>query len=387
MVTVLGPAPRDPPTPPVALSQVLNLNSEEAMYLTSEDEVEHREREGSPHFQRSGDRDPHAMDVDDESSVGRDRHLTLTEVEAWSFGKLEGLIRPSFSRGLNKPSLSEVASRVSIEPQPAFVKFPFSRQAELALLSQNGALQGLDKSLPEEEISYGDRPLKAIDANETVFKNGLSLRRPAIRGLHVAKYYQPHDAPCRLDVVPRVDSEMKALCGKDVKPILMLQHLENVQRTALAQVAVASQNEVFGASLAAHLSSLSEGLPQAQEEFSAALADLANAHPQDVSENQVYEVYSKGTALVPIELDHVCRELTTMSDGEAPASYLAAQTLASMVFAHRAAYLDCSGLQPWIQHALMALPIESSKLFTGKVQEARLWDAEEDKVDQRKVCP
>ena len=107
-------------------------------------------------------------------------------------------------------------------------------------------LQGLDESVPEEDISVGDSPLKAIDVDETVFKNGLSLRRPAIRGLNVAKYYQLHDAPCRLDVVPPVDSEMKSLCGKDVKPVLTLQHLENVQRAALAQVAVASQNEEFG---------------------------------------------------------------------------------------------------------------------------------------------
>ena len=69
-----------------------------------------------------------------------------------------------------------------MEPQPAFDKFPFSHQAEVALLSQNGALQGLDESVPEEYISCGDRPLKAIDVDETVFNNGLSLCRPAIRG-------------------------------------------------------------------------------------------------------------------------------------------------------------------------------------------------------------
>ena len=74
---------------------------------------------------------------------------------------------------------------------------------------------------------------------------------------YAAKYYQAHDTPCRLDVVPPVDSEMKSLCGKDVKPVLTLQYLGNVQLAALAQVAVA----VFGASLAAHHSSLSEGLP------------------------------------------------------------------------------------------------------------------------------
>ena len=62
------------------------------------------------------------MDVDEESSVGRDQHFALTEVKAWSFGKLEGLTRPSFSRGLIKPSLSQLASRST-----AFVQqFPFS---------------------------------------------------------------------------------------------------------------------------------------------------------------------------------------------------------------------------------------------------------------------
>ena len=86
-------------------------------------------------------------------------------------------------------------------------------------------------------------------------------------------------------MVPPVNSEMKSLCGKDVKPVWTLQHLENVQRAAIAQVEVASQNQVFGVNLTAHLSSLSEGLPRAQEEFSAALAELANAHPQDVSES------------------------------------------------------------------------------------------------------
>ena len=112
------------------------------------------------------------MDVDEESSVGRDRRLTLAE--AWSFIKLEGLTRPSFPRGLIKLSLSQLASRVSMEPQPAFDKFPLSRQAEVALLTQNGVLQGLDKSVPEEDISCRFRPLKAIDADETIFKNGPS---------------------------------------------------------------------------------------------------------------------------------------------------------------------------------------------------------------------
>ena len=91
----------------------------------------------------------------------------------------------------------------------------------------------------------------------------------------MAKYYKPDDTHCRLNVVPPVDSEIKSLCGKDVKPVLKLQHLENVQRAALAQVALAFQNEVFGASLAAHLCSLSEGLPRVKEEFSADLAEAA----------------------------------------------------------------------------------------------------------------
>ena len=127
--------------------------------------------------------------------------------------------------GLIKLSLSQVASRVTMEPQPAFDKFPFSSQAQVALLMQNGVLQGLEESVPEEDISCRDRPLKAIDADETIFKNGLSFRRPAIKGLNVDKYYQWHDTPCCLDVVPPVDLEMKSLCCKDVKPVLTLQHL------------------------------------------------------------------------------------------------------------------------------------------------------------------
>ena len=73
---------------------------------------------------------------------------------------------------------------------------------EVVLLTQNGALQGLDESVPEEVLSCRDRPVKAIDADETVFKNAIT---PAITGLNVAKYYQPHDAPCCLDVVPPVE--------------------------------------------------------------------------------------------------------------------------------------------------------------------------------------
>ena len=161
-----------------------------------------------------------------------------------------------------------------MDPQPALDKFPFSRQAEAALLTQNGALEGLEESVPEEDISCRDRPLKAIDVDETVFKNGLSLRRPAINGLKVAKYYQPHDPPCRLDVVPPVDSEMKSLCGKDVKPVF-------------PQCGAAPGSRgVLGS-----------------------LADLANTHQHDVGENQVYEVYSKGTALILMALPVECSKL------------------------------------------------------------------------------
>ena len=73
--------------------------------------MEHQARDASPHSQRSGESDPPAMDVDEESSVGRDRCLTFTEVKVWSFRKLEGLTRPSFSGGLVKPLLSQRASR------------------------------------------------------------------------------------------------------------------------------------------------------------------------------------------------------------------------------------------------------------------------------------
>ena len=81
----------------------------------------------------------------------------------------------------------------------------------MALLVQNRALQGLDESVPKEDVSVGASPLKAIDADETIFKNGLSLRKLAIRGLNVAKYYLPNNAPSHLDVVPQVDSEMRSL--------------------------------------------------------------------------------------------------------------------------------------------------------------------------------
>ena len=74
---------------------------------------------------------------------------------------------------------------------------------EVTLLTQIGVLQGLDESVPEEDISYRDRPLNAIDVDETVFRKGLSIRRLAIRGLNVAKYYQPCNTSCHLDVVPR----------------------------------------------------------------------------------------------------------------------------------------------------------------------------------------
>ena len=52
---------------------------------------------------------------------------------------------------------------------------------------RNRVLQGLDESVPEEDVSVGASPLKAIDADETGCNMGLSLRRPAIRGLNVAK--------------------------------------------------------------------------------------------------------------------------------------------------------------------------------------------------------
>ena len=80
---------------------------------------------------------------------------------------------------------------------------------------------------------------------------------------------------------------------------LATQTLANMVIARRAAYPVASQNEVFGASLATHLSSLSDGLPWAEEGFSTALADLANTHPKDVGENQIYEVFSKGRTLVP----------------------------------------------------------------------------------------
>ena len=96
------------------------------------------------------------------------------------------------------------------------------------------------------------------------------------------KYYQLHDAPCRLDVVSPVDSEMRSMCGKDVK-------LTGKLPASCSGPGCGSLSEAFGASLAAHLSSLSESYPGPK--FLAALAELANTHPQDVGENQVYEVF------------------------------------------------------------------------------------------------
>ena len=80
------------------------------------------------------------------------------------------------------------------------------------------------------------------------------------------KYNYIHGTHCWLDIVPAVNSEMKAPYSKDVRPIVILQHL--------LQVTVASQNEVFGPSIAAHFSSIQEDFPLEQGEFSAAGAQL-----------------------------------------------------------------------------------------------------------------
>ena len=69
---------------------------DDVAYLIDSDwpySLEHRAKDGFPHSQRSGERDPPAMNMEEESSVGCDRCLTLTEVKAWSFGKQEGLTR------------------------------------------------------------------------------------------------------------------------------------------------------------------------------------------------------------------------------------------------------------------------------------------------------
>ena len=73
---------------------------------------------------------------------------------------------------------------------------------------------------------------------------------------------------------------------------------------------VASQNEVFGSSLAAHLNFLNERLLRAQEEFSAALADLA-AGKSSASANQAKQVN-------PSHFPKLRRILAPSSKGVAP---------------------------------------------------------------------
>ena len=68
-----------------------------------------------------------------------------------------------------------------------------------------------------------------------------------------------------------------------------------------------------------------------------------------------------------------------MSEGEAHASHLATQTLANMVIARRAAYPPTDPACPY------GPSCREPQAFHRRVPEARVWDAEEDEVDQRKV--
>ena len=107
----------------------------------------------------------------------------------------------------------------------------------------------------------GWKTLQGRQTGRVVFRLGVSLRRPPIRGVKVMKYNYIHGTHCRLDFVPPENSEMKAPYSKYVRPIVTLQHL--------LQVTVASQNEVFGSS-----SQYSGRFPAEQGEFSAAGTQL-----------------------------------------------------------------------------------------------------------------
>ena len=82
---------------------VLDLNVEEPECQTLEDELKPWDRRDSPHSHHSSDwASVHTIDVDEESSAGRDQRLTFTEVKAWSFGKLEHLTIAFLFEGLDQ---------------------------------------------------------------------------------------------------------------------------------------------------------------------------------------------------------------------------------------------------------------------------------------------
>ena len=240
---------------------------------------------------------------------------------------------------------------------PDLSQFPPAVVVAKAMTRHNRYLQGLDKSSRPSEVDCSSKRLQDIQVDHDISTEGFSMSKQKCKGLRMDSHYKIHSTDLVTDRPVPVDQDMLALVRMAPLPLATLHQWEEVEKSGRALLGIMSMNEYFMADIRHHL----EAVRLSEED-----PDIPPADKEVLN----FPMIRRLTDL----LIEATRHITD----------IAVKQVSQAVFVRWNAYLAKAPLTDRVKKPLRALPLESPKLFAGKMIEALDLDREERKAQLAK---
>ena len=366
-VTVQSPvalSPPDNPTSPTLpedasqdrLHRNIRITPDAEMELSEEEEPPKQDEEPvvtrseqQPLKRRRYDSDEYDSD-DDETYTLHDKKRYLYQL----LGQQSCPLPP-----VKKQTVAPILMQQNQEEEPDFRNLPLSALAHEALSTHNRLVLGVDPEASEEDISCTDRKLADIPHDADITIKGVSVTKQHCQGLKPDKHYGLHSSEFSSKTAV-VDQDMQAQVRHPPPAVATIQQWEEVERTGRLQVVILSTMEFMVAGMRHHLAAARIS----QEAHQKAVAEGITPLPpvQQVEFGLMDSFYGSLAQAIRHSLDCGMKQVT------------------NGVLVRRNSYLAKSTLHDRVKKPLRALPIQSRKLFAGRMQEATDLDREERKA-------
>ena len=231
---------------------------------------------------------------------------------------------------------------------PDLFQFPPAVVVAKAMTRHNRYLQGLDKSSRPSEVDCSSKRLQDVQVDHDISTKGFSMSKQKCKGLRMDSHYKIHSTDLVTDRPVPVDQDMLAVVRTAAPPLATLHQWEEVEK---------SMNEYFMAAIRYHL----EAVRLSEED-----PDIPPADKELLNFPMIRRLTDS--------LIEVTRHITD----------IAVKQVSQAVLVRRNAYLAKAPLTDRVKKPLRAQPLESPKLFAGKMVEALDLDREERKAQPAK---
>ena len=342
-----------PPPPPDDNNNNLNINKSKSVKKSEKSRTNIKlTREADMSDNNSDDE---GSDISEHTQYSK--RARLTEVDQLPLTLLDGKGFMYSTLGPTLPPLPPVVMEVRQpgdlhEPtssSPDLSQFPTAVVVAKAMTRHNRYLQGLDKASKPSEVDCSSKRLQDVQVDHDISTKGFSMSKQKCKGLRMDSHYKDRPVP--------VDQEMLALVCTAPPPLATLLQWEEVEKSGHALLGIMSMNEYFKAAIRHHI----EAVRLSEED-----PDIPPADKE------------------PFNFPMIRRLTDSLVEATRHITDIAVKQVSQAVLVRRNAYLAKAPLTDRVKKPLRAQPLESPKLFAGKMVEALDLDREERKAQPAK---